>query len=224
MMDCKLVKDCNPVKEGHFIDNSNWIEEEERLIHWSENLDFVKRPLNNIAMTFIYIDNEKCISGMLRTSIYTNMVKNITSSLLNKTEFFDKVNVAKTPTRLFADTKSRPWLEKSYEFDDAAIYTILHENDRIDHIKKTTSFTPIVFSSDNAKIPNSISVFHDLYEIIVIMREVCSVEIKSILRIVGSKTSKTKKVHISDDLPKKYVYVKNHPVSGKRKTRRIIHE
>jgi hypothetical protein len=211
-MDCKLVEN------GRFIDNSNWIEEEDHLIHWSENLDFTKQPLFNIAMTFVYIDNERCTSGMLRTTIPLE-IANGYYSLLNKDEFFNKVNIAKCPVGLLGD-KDIPWLKKTYEFNDAAMYTIVHDNDHIDNIKKTTSFTPLVFSPDNAKILSSVSVFHDLYEIVVIMREVHSVEIKSILR-VGSKIGKTKKVHISDETPTKYIYVKTHPVSGKRKTRRI---
>ena len=206
-MDWKIVK------EGKFIDNSNWIEEEEHLINWSDNLDFTKQPLNTIAITFIYVDNERYITGMLRTNILLEPVKSI-SAVLNKTVFFNTVNTAKSPITLFTDKKNIPWLTKTYEFEDVAIYTVIEQ--------ESTSFTPIVFSpvTNNTKIPNSISVFHDLYEIVVIMREVCVVNVKSILR-VGSKIGKTKKVYISDDTPTKYVYVKTHPVSGKRKTRRI---
>lgn len=207
------------VEEGDYYSNSNWIEEEECLINWAENLDFTKRPLNNIATTFIYIDSERCITGILRTNISLELPDLDMSSLLNKSVFFDKVNDAKTPSVLFTDKKDIPWVTKSYEFDDAAIFTVVND-DRNDYINKTNPFVPIIFSKNTMTIPKSISILHNLYEIVVIMRVVPVVDIKSILR-VGSKIGKTKKVHISDELPAKYVYVKNHPVSGKRKTRRI---
>lgn len=202
------------IEPGKFIDNSNWIEEEEYLINWTEKLDFTKQPLSTIATTFIYLDNERCIAGMLRTNFPLELSKSM--SILNKTVFFDTVNIAKNPAILFTEKGVESWLSKAYEYEDAAIYTVVD--------REPVSFSPIRFSSDTAtaKIPNSISVLHDLYEIVVMMREVCVTSVKSILRVgAGSKTGKTKKVHISNDLPTKYVYVKNHPVSGKRKTRRL---
>ena len=217
------------IGNGKFIDNSNWIEEEDNLLEWSENLNFIKQPLNYIAITFIYTSNA-CVSGMLRTNISLDSI-NYHTSALNETTFFDKVNTAKIPKPLVPNIniKDNHWLEKVYDYEDAAIYNIINDADHVDHINTNTPFVPIVFShhytSENTpsrilKISNSIAVFHDLYEIVVIMREVIQpITLKSILRD-GSKIGKTKKVHISDDSPKKYVYMKKHPVSGKRKTRR----
>ena len=240
------------IGNNKFIDNSNWIKEEENLLEWSENLTFIKQPLKYIAITFIYTVDD-CLSGMLRTNIPIEPF-NSSTSVLNKTIFCDAVNAAKTPKSLITNidtdngidvlpTKQsssslrmnpNQWLENTYDYRDAAIYNIINKTDHIDHIDTDAPFVPIVSpytckSDIVVKIPNSIEVFHDLYEIVVIMQPASSIGsqsymqngLKSILRD-GSKIGKTKKVHISDDSPKKYVYMKNQPVSNKRKTRRIM--
>ena len=222
------------IGNGKFIDNSNWIQEEENLLEWSENLTFIKQPLKYIAITFIYTVDD-CLSGMLRTSIPIDSF-NSSTSVLNKTVFCDAVNAAKNPKSLITNMdmdngNHNQWLENTYDYRDAAIYNIISKADNIDHIDTDTPFVPIASpytckSDIIVKIPNSIVVFHDLYEIVVIMQpssaasqSYTGVGLKSILRD-GSKIGKTKKVHISDDSPKKYVFMKNQPVSNKRKTRR----
>jgi hypothetical protein len=201
-MDWKIVS------ARHFIDNSNWIEEEERLINWTDDLNLTKQPLDAITITFIYVDSERFITGMLRSDFPLATLKTTASftAVFNKSALFDTINTAKSPSALFVDKESLPWLFKSYEYEDMGIYTV-NERDAV-------LFGPIVFSGDIAKIPNSIALLHDLYEIVVIMREV-PVIVKPALRSVGSKT---KKVRISDNLPTKYIY---RSVSGKQKTRRV---
>ena len=199
---------------------SNWIEEEEYILNWAENPNFEKQPLNQIPIKFIYVNSEAFGEGILKTSI--NLEPQQQFSILHKSVFFDKINEAKIPKMLFKNDicDKNEWLEKSYMFDTAAIYSISIGHEQINQFYPTIPFTPLNFSNDIAKINCSLSVFHDLYEIIVIMREVKNlICLKSIIKD-GSKIGKTKKVRISDDSPKEYVFSKLRPVSGKRRTKK----
>jgi hypothetical protein len=107
--------------------------------------------------------------------------------------------------------------EKTYIFEDAAIYHISNDHETIDAINTKQVWTTIHFHKDVEKIPNSLLVFQDLSEIFVIMREV---KRRGLLKD-GSRPGKTKKVRISDDSPKEYVFSKLNPVSGKRRTQKL---
>ena len=186
--------------------DSEWIEEEERLINWSENPIFEKQSLNYISITFIYVDVDKNIVGVAKTNI--DIEKHDAYSLLYKSDFVEKIEVAKNPIKMRSDTKDT-WLEKTYCFEDAVIYN------GVDGSEHRFTMNPILFSIDNtAKISNSLTIVHDLYELIVIMREVKDItRLKSILKDHSTK-GKTKKVRISDDSPKEYLHVRQ----GRRKT------
>ena len=209
---------------SRFESNPKWIEEEEDLLNWAENPNFEKQPLKQIAVTFIYVSSdtsnaklEYICTGILHTFIKLDPHEHY--SILHKSDFFDKITQAKSPKTLFDDdTYKSDWLEKTYMFDNAAIYCI-----PIDHeqINPKSTFTQLNFSKDTVKIHCSLSVFHDLYEVVVIMREVKNVvRLKSIIKD-GTKMGKTKKVRISDDSPKEFVFSKMRPVSGKRRTKKM---
>ena len=198
---------------------SKWIEEEENLLNWAENPKFEKQPLTQIAIKFIYVSSETLDVGILHTSIKLDPQE--TKSILHKSIFFNKINEAKTPKMLFDKDicDKNKWLEKSYIFDSAAIYSIPIDHE-LNHFTQNIPLTPLTFSKDIEKINYSLSVFHDLYEIIVIMRYVKNtIGLKSIIKD-GIKIGKTKKVRISDDSPKEYVFSKMNPVSGKRRTKK----
>jgi len=198
---------------NHITDaNSNWIEEEDKLLTWAETPDFEKRPLSQIAATFIYVNNNNEEVGIIKTSIQLDHL-----STLHKTALFDKVKKAAKPNENISGLGPTDWSEKTYFFDDAAIYSIPINHEQIDKFEPKTTCKPLHFSKDPdvVKIECSLEVFHDLYEIFVIMREVK----KSILK-TDSKSGKTKKVRISDDSPNKYVFSKLAPIAGKRRTKR----
>ena len=200
--------------------NSDWIEEEDKLLNWAETPDFETKPLSKIAVTFIYVDNDNSEVGMIKTSVNLDH-----SSALQKSVLFDKVRKASNPNSVVSESDPS-WLQKSYFFDEAAIYSIPLNHEQLDTFKPKKTFKPLIFAKDPAsmKVASSLSVFHDLYEIFVIMREVK----KSILKPDytanpkgGGSNGKTKKVRISDDSPNEYVFSKHLPVSSaKRRTKR----
>lgn len=209
-------------------DLSNWIEEEERILNWAENPNFNKQSLQNIAISFIYVNLDDEIVGILKSSIA--LEKQHSSSILSQSIFADKVNIAKNPISLplhygeNKDTKNI-WLEKSYILRDSIIFHASNEPNE----NKPPAFHPLYFSNDIVKIPNSISVFHDLYEIVIIMRETRpAVILKSIIKKSeiggngGGCGGKTKKVRISEESPKEIAYVlSSRSSSSKRKTRKF---
>jgi len=205
-----------------------WIEEEETLLNWAENPNFEKQPLSQIEVKFVYVNSqesfdakvENIVAGILHTSI--QLKPHDRFSILHKSVLFDKINEAKTPNTLFDNDmcNKNKWLEKLYMFDSAAIYSIPNYNEQNDQFDLKVAFNPLNFSKDIAKIHCSLSVFHDLYEIVVIMREIKNtIGLKSIIKD-GTKIAKTKKVRISDDLPKEYIFSKTKPVAGKRRTKK----
>ena len=208
-------------KKHNDSDNSDWIEEEDRLLNWSENPIFEKLPLNKIAIQFIYVNTENNIVGAINNSIELEI--NDTSSILDRSGLFDKVTHAKTPKSLFPKLLvSHPWLEKTYKFEDVAIYSIPKTHEYIDEVENTITFIPLRFSNDTAKIPSSLLVFHDLYEIVVILKELENVPIlKSVLK-KKQGIGKTKKVRISDDSPTKFIYSNAKSYSNKKKTHKNI--
>lgn len=202
-------------------DDSEWIEEEDRLINWAEAPLFVKLPLDNVEIRFIYVTATNDIIGSLKTAIDLEPLE--MSSLIYRSEFYDKVTIAKTPCSIFTESnQSHDWMQKTYTFEDAAMYLIPPVHDQLEFFDKKIPFVPFHFSKDVVKIPNSFPIFHDIYEIIVIMREVKPISnLKSGSRLC-SKPGKTKKVRISDDSPKEFIYSNITPVSGKRRTKKRI--
>jgi hypothetical protein len=201
--------------DNAIIEKSNWIDEESQLLNWADNPKFEKVPLNHINMKFLYLNPNRELVGIAKT------IAELENSRLNKSIFFDNINYAKNPKQIFTgkDSDKNEWLNKKYLFDEASIYHLPIDYETVESVHKHT-IADINFIKDEVKIPNSIILFHDFSEIFIIMREEPKlVEIKSILK---SKTSsgKTKKVRISDDLPKEFIFSKTKPISS-RKTRRI---
>lgn len=197
------------------IQKTDWIEEEDLLLDWAENTNFEKYPLNKISMTFVYVDLEHSVVGVAKSFI--ELEKRERSSILHRSDFFDKVRFANNPSSLLDAGIRSEWSEKTYTFEDAAIYHVPNDHETIDNINTKQLWTDIHFHKDVEKIPNSLLVFQDLSEIFVIMREV---KRRGVLKD-GSKMGKTKKVRISDDSPKEYVFSKLNPVSGKRRTQKL---
>ena len=209
-------------KTESITDNLKWIDEEDVLLKYSEQPIFEKQPLNNIRATFIYVDVGGDIVGVLKTTIELEMRTNL--SVLHRSDFSDKINAAKHPSKVCVVSSSdssslEDWLKKSYIFDSTATYSISVDHENIDSFNPKRELSPFEFAKDTAKISSSLPVFHDLYEFVIIMREENSVK-KSIIKD-RSLSGKTKKVRISDESPKQYVFSKNNPVSGKRRTKRI---
>ena len=204
------------------ITKTNWIEEEDLLLDWAENANFEKYPLSKILLTFVYIDIGQSVVGVAKT--YIELEKRERSSILHRSEFFDKVREANNPKLLLnnhlngdGDGGGGEWSGKTYTFEDAAIHHIINDHESIDSINTNRTLTPIHFHKDVEKIPNSLMIFHDLSEIFVIMREVKKT---GGLKTGSKDMSKTKKVRISDDSPKEFVFSKLNPVTGKRRTRK----
>ena len=203
------------------IQKTDWMEEEDFLLDWAENANFEKYPLSKIAITFIYVNIDQSIVGVAKTSI--ELEKRERSAVLHRSDFFDKVRSANNPISILENSRednANNWLNKKYIFEDAAIYHVQNDHENIDNINKTQSWNSIHFHKDVEKIPISLLVFQDLSEIFVIMREVKKAGgLKSTMN--DSRIGKTKKVRISDDSPKEFVFSKLNPVSGRRRTHKL---
>ena len=201
------------------IEKSNWIEEEEELLNWAENPIFEKQPLDHITLTFLYVNLEPTIVGVAKT--FMKIERREMSSVLKKSEFFNKVNSAKHPKLLFDDKVSDEWLDKKYTFKDASMFHLSLDHENISDFRNN-KMIDIAFQKDFIKIPNALTILHNISEIFVIMREEVDppnekIGLKSILKnksIIG----KTKKVRISEESPKQFVFSASTPV---RKTRRV---
>ena len=207
-------------------ESESWIEEEDRLLKWAESPIFEKQPLSKIAMNCIYIDLSNAVTGILKTAIELEPCGLL--SKIYRSDFFDKIHIAKTPKSIFRNsTEYKSWMEKSYLFDDSVLFSIPIEHEQIEHFDRKIPFEPLHFSKDVLKLPAASIVFHDLYEIVVILREAKpTTTLKSSVASSSSSernSGKTKKVRISDDLPKEYVFSNMVPVSGKRRTRKTHH-
>ena len=196
---------------------SDWIEEEEKLIHWAENPNFEKTPLDHIALTFVYTNGDKTVVGISKTIM--ELEPQNTFSILHRTSFLDKINVAKKPFTFETYNDGNPeWLKKSYTFDESILCHIAIDTDSNNLFDPKVLVTPLQFSNDVAKISSSRVELKDLYEIVVIMREATPPELKSILK-TDSKQGKTKKVRIDENVHfvaksnKKRKTKKRHPSS-----------
>jgi|LauGreDrversion4_2_1035121.scaffolds.fasta_scaffold185742_1 hypothetical protein len=204
-------------KTDSIIDNLKWIDEEDMLLKFSDAPIFEKQPLSTIRTTFIYVDLDGEVVCVLKTAIDVEPRTNL--SVLHRADFSDKINAAKRPKQVVDSVShmNMNWLEKTYIFDSAATYSIPVDHENIDTFNPKRELTPFEFAKDTAKISSSLAVFHDLYEFVIIMREENAFK-KSIIK--QSLSGKTKKVRISDDSPRQYVFSKNNPVSGKRRTKK----
>ena len=197
--------------------DSDWIEEEEKLIHWAENPNFGKTPLDHIALTFVYTNGDKTVVGISKTIM--ELETQNAFSILHQTSFFDKVHIAKNPFKFEPEPENDgnpEWLKKAYTFDESILCHIAIDTDSNNMFDPKVLVTPLQFSNDIAKISSSRVELKDLYEIVVIMREVTPVplpELKSILKS-GSKPGKTKKVRIDENV---YFVAKS---NKKRKTKK----
>ena len=198
---------------------NKWLEEEEFLVEFSDNPVFEKTPLERISLTFIYVDLEKNIVGGLNTNV--NLKKSDFMSSLKKTDFFEKIDLAKRPENIVhfkkdellnESSSNSKWLKKSYIFEDASLYSVPIDHENIYTKKPANIVSKLKFTDDVEKIVGSLTIFHDLYDIFIIMRE----DTKSILK-TGEKNGRTKKVRISNNYPKTHFYSQTTPMQNSKR-------
>ena len=197
------------------LDDSDWIKEEEWLLEFAENPVFEKQPLDKIAMTFLYVDSESSIVAITKSTIRLDVGEK--SSRLNETDFSDKVKAAKTPKRIFPENCNENWLDKTYLFESASLYSVPVSHETMVNYEPARELSPLSFHKNTAKILGSLIIFHDLYEIVIVMREE-KTELKSIMKtgdIRPSAAAFTKKLRF----PLVLTNGKN-ARGGKRKTKK----
>ena len=234
-------------KNTPYINDSDWMKEEERLLDFAEKPAFEKQPLDHIALTFLYVDSDRNIIGVAKSTIHLNVGEQY--SRLNETVFFNKVNVAKKPKHIFSknieiefartpeldtsvgvrglpkgevtreDLSSKDnadWLEKAYTFECATLYSVPIGHENINIYEPSRELSPLYFHKNTAKILGSLIIFHDLYEIVILMREE-KTELKSIMKTgcLRSSSTFTKKVRFPP------VLTNERTTRGKRKTKRV---
>jgi hypothetical protein len=173
------------------LDDSDWMKEEEWLLEFAENPVFEKQPLDKIAMTFLYVDSGSSIVAITKSTICLDVGEK--SSRLNEPAFSDKVKAAKTPKRIFTEDGDATWLDKTYLFESASLYSVPVSHETMGHYEPARELSPL---KNTAKILGSLIIFHDLYEIVIVMREE-KTELKSIMKtgdIRPSSAALTKKV------------------------------
>ena len=176
------------------LDDSDWIKEEEWLLEFAENPVFEKQPLDKIAMTFLYVNSESTIVAITKSTIHLDIGEK--SSRLNETAFYDKVKVAKNPKRILTEDSDANWLDKTYLFESASLYSVPVSHETMVNYEPARELSPLSFHKNTAKILGSLIIFHDLYEIIIVMREE-KTEMKSIKKTGGIRpgsSALTKKV------------------------------
>jgi hypothetical protein len=203
------------VQNTPYIDDSKWMEEEEWLLDFAENPVFEKQPLDHIALTFLYIDaaDHSNIVGVTKSTIRLDVCDR--SSRLIESEFFDKVNTAKHPKRIFAENEHCDWFEKSYRFESASLYSLPISHENMNDYEPARELSPLCFHKNTAKILSSLVIFHDLYEIVVVMREE-KTALKSILK-TSTGSAFTKKVRFPSNISNEKMVL----ARRKRKTQKV---
>jgi hypothetical protein len=183
------------------ITKTDWIEEEDQLLNWAENPVFEKQPLHSITLTFIYVNPDRTVVGIAKNTIELEK-REQQSSILRRSVFFDKVSSAKNPALLFPDLTDE-WLSKTYIYECASLFNLSLDYESNSDFSNN-KMNDIVFNTEYTKIPNALILFHDQYELFVIMRE--KIELKSILNKKPKSGRKTKKVRISEESPKEFLF------------------
>ena len=173
-------------------DSFDWIQEEELLLKLSESNSFDLEPLEQICVTFLYVDRTQDVVDVIETTI------DISSESPDK-PIVKKIVISWAELKRIIDEHSfRHGLR--YLFNDAAYYHISISYDQLDSFHPSTTLINLERDKD-LKLSSTLPVFHDLSQIFVIMREATCISIgkslKSILRS-GAKIGKTKKVRISE--------------------------
>jgi hypothetical protein len=167
----------------------NWIREEELLLKYAESESFQLTPLDQITVTFIYVDRNQDAVDITDISINTTVTER--KSILEWSKL-----------KRLIDERSH-WNGLRYLFCEASLYHVSVDYDNLDLFYPPSTLTKIDRDKD-IKLPASLPIFHDISQLFVIMREVIPIPLgqtlKSILK-TGSKIGKTKKVRISDTRP-----------------------
>ena len=157
--------------------SNKWIQEEERILELSSS--FNPKPLNTISVRFVYVDSQNAIQG-------------------SKVESWALIcPIEWSALTAFAETHSELSSQK-YEVREAAIFHLVKDYDHIRRDFSGTVFEPFP-RYGNVYVAPTLEIFHDLTEILCIMRPV--VALKSILKREGAGNTKTKKVRIREPAP-----------------------
>ena len=180
------ITDACPILNLH---RCNWIREEELLLKFAESESFQLMPLEQITITFIYVDRNHDAVDI--TDISMNVTIAERKSLLEWPKL-----------KRVIDERSH-WNGLRYLFSEASLYHLSVDYDNLDLFCPPNTLAKIERDKD-IKLAASLPIFHDISQLFVIMREVIPIPLgqtlKSILK-TGSKIGKTKKVRISDNRP-----------------------
>jgi hypothetical protein len=160
--------------------SEKWIEEEELLEKLISNEHYEPISLENILVQFVYVNYQHEIVGKTSASLNT----------ANRSVAFSRVDWPELVS--LADSYSHNG-EVKYEMGDVGMFHITRDHDHINAESWPTTLTPV--SETDTKISSTVEVFHDLSELIVIMRPTSP---KSILKSGNSTAGgATKRVRIN---------------------------
>jgi hypothetical protein len=168
----------------------SWIQENEKLENINSN--FIREPLENIEMFFIYVNLDSCIENIQSEKQVLTIENN--KSVLKKETILQLIQKRKSSTH------------KKYKFMDVLVYNVDLEPEHIQNYSKidnildnSKQFFKVLPIIDDIVIQSSIFIFHSLSSIYFIFKEnnpVISIP-KSILKdSTIPKHKNTKKVRI----------------------------
>lgn len=190
--------------------SDNWLREEEKLLELISNNAFHLTPLNQIAVSFVYIDSKREVVHIEKTQIRFQ-VDDGASRLIESNKSILAWPNFQAHIHLYSK-----WNDKSYVFEEASLHHIPISYEIIDIFKPSKTLQPLPANQD-CKIEPALAVFHDLSEIFVIMREAPLSVTKSILK-TGGTVGKTKKVRIAEN-EKEVIHI---PLRTKKRITRKI--
>jgi hypothetical protein len=167
------------IEEDEF--DTSWIDKEERLCSIQQN--YVKEPLKDIALFFIYLSTE-------------NEIKYISK----EREVLEHPVISKERLLQIIQTK-RSINDVRYKLDDISIFQVPLEPEQLQSFSTLEDFSQLQFLKslqifDEIKLMSTIFIFQDLHALFFLFKEQ-ETPIKSILRN-GTGSRITKKVRLDD--------------------------
>jgi hypothetical protein len=168
--------------------DSSWIDKEEKM--GASNTNYIREPISDIQLFFIYINSESEIEHVSKESEYINDLNNC---------------ISKERLLQIIQTK-RHHNNKKYRLDDLLSFQIdlepeniqsFSELDSLDHI--SSSFLKSLPIFDEVVCIPSIFIFHNTSSLFFLFNEIDSSVRKSILRSTSDNHRITKKVRITDE-------------------------
>jgi hypothetical protein len=168
--------------------DSSWIDKEEKM--GASNTNYIREPISDIQLFFIYINSESEIEHVSKESEYINDLNNC---------------ISKERLLQIIQTK-RHHNNKKYRLDDLLSFQVdlepeniqsFSELDSLDHI--SSSFLKSLPIFDEVVCIPSIFIFHNTSSLFFLFNEIDSSVRKSILRSTSDNHRTTKKVRITDE-------------------------